>query len=133
MTHPSRTNAFLGRTLDFANDPLKSLIQQKDSAGIAGVILWQGAPENEGARQERWAFLALNTFDVAVSSLFTPYGSRAPECEWWQRAPISEFEDLAERYPSMKPELLWFRLPWPYSKQSQVERKIDEILSTQTR
>jgi hypothetical protein len=132
MTHPSRTNAFLGRTLDFEIDPLKSLIQQKDTAGVAGVILWQGAPKNQEARQERWVFLALNTFDLAVSSLFTLYGSRAPECEWWQRGCISEFEDLAERYPSMKPELLWFRLAWPHSKQSQVERKIEEILNAQT-
>jgi len=29
MTHPSRISAFLGRTLDFESEPLKSLIAQK--------------------------------------------------------------------------------------------------------
>jgi hypothetical protein len=53
MTHPSRTSAFLGRTLDFESDPLKSLVAKQDIAGVAAVILSQGARESKEARQER--------------------------------------------------------------------------------
>ncbi len=79
MTHPSRTSAFLGRTLDFDCEPLKSLAARQDIAGVAGVILWQGASESKEARQERWVFVALTTFDLAISSLFTLYGAHALE------------------------------------------------------
>jgi hypothetical protein len=39
MTHPSRMSAFLGRTLDFEREPLKSLVTRKDVGGVAHVIL----------------------------------------------------------------------------------------------
>ena len=129
MTHPSRTSAFLGRTLDFESEPLKSLVARKDLAGIAGIILWQGAREDEEAQQERWVFVALNTFDLAISSLFTLYGEGAPDSHWWPIKCVSQFEDLAENYPSMKQNLLWFRLPWQHSKESEVERMIGDILN----
>jgi len=127
MTHPSRTSAFLGRTLDFEGEPLKSLVARQDLAGVAGIILWQGARENEEAQQERWVFVALNTFDLAISSLFTLYGSRAPDSYWWPDKCISQFEDLAENYLSMKQNLLWFRLAWPHSKCSEAERLVADI------
>lgn len=97
MTHPSTTSAFLTRTLDFEGEPLKSLIAQKDIAGVAGIISWQSSREDDEARCQRWAFIALNTFDVAISSLFTLYGTAAPECGWWNPESISLFEDLAEQ------------------------------------
>jgi hypothetical protein len=83
MTHPSRTHAFLERTLDFETEPLKSLVSSKDIAGIASEILWGAAHESEEAREELWAFIALNTFDLAISSLFDLYGAAATEAEWW--------------------------------------------------
>ena len=129
MTHPSRTSAFLGRTLDFESDPLKSLVAREDLAGIAGIILWQGGPENEEAQQEQWVFVALNTFDLAISSLFTLYGERGPVSHWWRKLCISQFQDLAENYPSMKQNLLWFRLPWQHSKESAVEKMIHDTLN----
>jgi len=129
MTHPSRISAFLGRTLDFESEPLKSLVARKDIAGVARVILWMGAREDEEARQERWIFVALNTFDLALSSLFTLYGERAPDSHWWPHECISQFEALAETYPSMKRNLLWFRLPWTHSKYSEVERLLGDILN----
>jgi len=39
----------LGRTLDFESAPLKSLVARKDIAGIAHVMLWTGAREEEAA------------------------------------------------------------------------------------
>jgi hypothetical protein len=132
MTHPSRISAFLGRTLDFESEPLESLIAQKNIAGVAQVILWTGAREDEGARQERWVFVALNTFDIAISSLFTLYGAGAPDCQWWPYEYITIFEDLADNYPTMKKNLLWFRLPWQHSKYSEAERLLDDGLNDES-
>lgn len=129
MTHPSRTNAFLGRTLDFESEPLKTLVERQDLAGVASLLLWQGAPEDQHTEHERWVLLALTTFDVAISSLFTLYGESAPEREWWDSQCIRTFEALAERHPSMKDELLWFRLSWKHSKLSRLERSLDELLN----
>jgi hypothetical protein len=89
MTHPSRISAFFGRTVDFESEPLKSLVAQKDLAGIAGIILWRGARESEEAQQERWIEVALNTFDIAISSLLTLYEENAPESHWWRLSCIS--------------------------------------------
>jgi hypothetical protein len=127
MTHASRTSAFLGRTLDFEADPLKSLVAQKDIAGVAGVILWEASREDDEARRQRWAFIALNTFDLTISCLFTLYGAAAPEYGWWDLSCISLFEYLAEQY-SMKQDLLWFRLPWQHSKESRMQKNLREIL-----
>jgi hypothetical protein len=132
MTHPCRTSAFLGRTLDFASEPLKSLVTRKDLAGMAGIILSQGGRESEEAQQERWVFVALNTFDVAMSSLLTLYGADSPEKHWWSLQCLSQFELLAEHYPHIKQNLLWFRLPWQHSKVSQMEKLAVEILSKET-
>ena len=129
MTHPSRMSAFLGRTLDFESGPLKSLVDREDIAGVASVILWQGARENEEAQRERWVFVALNTFDLAISSLFTLYGEHAPERDWWSLPCKREFEILAENHPSMKQNLVWYRFPWQHSKQSKVESLIAKSLS----
>ena len=106
MTHPSRISAFLGRTLDFESEPLKSLFGQLDIAGVAHVLLWQAASESEEARQERWMFIALSTFDLAVSCLRALYGEQAPEQEWWDQVCISTFESLAESNPRIKNGLL---------------------------
>jgi hypothetical protein len=129
MTHPSRISAFLGRTLDFESEPLKSLVEQEDIAGIAHVLLWQGARENEEAHQERWAFIALNTFDLTISSLRTLYGASAPERDWWKSQSILLFKDLADRYPTIKQDLLWFRMSWPHSEHSKLERSLDDLFS----
>lgn len=94
MTHPSRRSAFLGRTLDFETEPLESLVAQRDIAGVAHVILWQGARENEEAQRERWAFIALNTFDLAISSLRTLYGASA----------LRMGKIVRERYPELSAE-----------------------------
>jgi hypothetical protein len=130
MTHPSRMSAFLGRTLDFESEPLKSLVAREDIAGVAGAILWHGARENEEAQRERWVFVALNTFDLAISSLFTLYGEHAPERDWWSLQCKREFENLAENYPSMKQNLVWYRFPWQHSKQSKVESLIANSISS---
>jgi hypothetical protein len=130
MTHASRTSAFLGRTLDFEEEPLKSLVAQKDIAGVAGVIFWQASREDGEARRQRWAFIALNTFDLAISCLFTLYGSAAPEYGWWNLSCISLFETLAEQY-SMKQDLLWFRLPWKHSKESRMQKSIREFYAAE--
>jgi hypothetical protein len=108
MTHPSRISAFLGTTLDFETEPLKSLVTRQDIAGVASVILWTGAREDEKAREERWVFMALNTFDLAISCLFTLYAARAHESHWWPYEGIAKYEDLADNYPRMKKDLLWF-------------------------
>jgi hypothetical protein len=129
MTHPSRVNAFLGRTLDFESEPLKTLVSRKDSAGVAYMLLWQAAREDQYAEQERWVFIALNTFDVAISSLSTLYGKSAPEREWWDSTCIGTFETLAEQHPEMKGKLLWFRLPWEHSKSSQLDRGLDDLFN----
>ena len=131
MAHPSRTSAFLGRTLNFEVEPLKSLVTRKDLGGIARVILWQGGPESEEAQQERWVFVALNTFDLAISSLFTLYGASAPDRHWWQDASVSRFEELAENYPSIKENLLWCRLPWQHSKEGILAKMISSTLNAQ--
>jgi hypothetical protein len=60
MAHPSRVSAFLGRMVDWESEPLKSLIARQDMAGIAHLLFWDAAPEDEEARQERWTFIALN-------------------------------------------------------------------------
>jgi hypothetical protein len=130
MTHPSRIHAFLGRTLDFDTEPLKSLVAQQDIAGIANEILWGAALEGQEAHQERWAFIALNTFDLAISSLFTLYRERAPECEWWPCQGIPLLESVAETYPMIKQDLLWFRLVWPHSKRSELEISFDDIFNS---
>jgi hypothetical protein len=130
MTHPSRTSAFLGRTLDFQSEPLKTLTERKDLAGVASILLWKDEQERQDAGHERWVFLALNTFDVAISSLFTLYGAGAPEREWWDRSCIQTFKALAEHRPAMKGELLWFRLPWQNSKLSQLEQSIKRLPPT---
>jgi hypothetical protein len=124
MTHPSRISAFLGRTLDFESEPLKSLIAQQDIAGVAHVFLWQGARENKEAHHERWAFVALNTFDLAISSLRTLYGASAPERGWWPGQSIAQFEGLAKDYPAIKQDFLWFRLNWPPSQHSALEKSL---------
>jgi hypothetical protein len=131
MTHPSRINAFLGRMLDFESEPLKSLVAQQDIAGVASVILWQGARENKEAHHQRWAFVALNTFDLAMSSLRTLYGAAAPERSWWSSQSISEFEGLAEDNPGIKQDLLWFRLNWPHSQYSQLDRSLADFFNNE--
>ena len=129
MTHPSRISAFLGRSLDFETEPLKSLVAQQDIAGVAHVILWQGARENEEAQRERWAFIALNTFDLTISSLRTLYGASAPGRDWWRSQSISQFEALADEYPRSKQGLLWFRLNWPHSQYSELERGLADFFN----
>lgn len=126
LAHVTTTAAFLERTVDFESEPLKSLVARKDIAGVANLILRTGGREDDGARKERWVFVALNTFDFAISSLFTVYGARAPECQWWPCQCISQFEDLAEDSPGMKRDLLWFCLPWQHSKYSEAERLLDD-------
>jgi hypothetical protein len=132
MTHPTRISAFQGRTLDFESEPLKSLVARQDLAGIASVILWTGGREDDAARQDRWVFVALNTFDMAISSLFTLYGERAPESGWWRPNCISLFETLAENYPNMKHDLLWFRPDWPHSKLSKMEQDLRDLFNADT-
>lgn len=129
MTHPSRISAFLGKTLDFESEPLNSLFRKRDIAGVARFLLWQAASESEEAHQERWMFIALNTFDLAVSCLRTLYGEQAPEQDWWDQVCISIFESLAESNPRIKNGLLWFRLEWPHSKRSKLQKEIDHSLN----
>ena len=108
------------------------MVAQENIGGVARIILWEGARENEKAQQERWVFVALTTFDLAICSLFTLYGAQAPEREWWQRECISVFEGLAKRHPNMQQELLWFRLPWPYSKHSRLEIALDGLFNSES-
>ena len=136
LAHITTTAAFLGRTLDFEKDTtIQSLIGRKDIAGVASEILRRAAPEGAEARQARWAFIALNAFDVAVSSLFTLYDSevpesRAPERHWWSTECVALFEEFASSSslsdPTIKQDLLWFRLgsERPHSKQSRDEVEI---------
>jgi hypothetical protein len=132
MAHPTITKAFLGKTLDLESEPLKSFVARKDLLGIANMILWHAAPESEKARQDRWVFVALNTFDLTVSSLFALYGPEAPERGWWgQFERLATFEALAEQYPNMKAELLWFRLPWMHSKESEMKRDLDSLFNSE--
>lgn len=57
-------------------------------------------------RQSDGVFVALNTFDVALSSLFTLYGEHASERDWWPLQCKRDFEKLADDYPSsMAPKM----------------------------
>jgi len=77
MAHPSRTSAFLGRTLDFESEPLKSLVAREDITGVARVILWQGARENEEAQAERWG---IRCPQHVRCSLIVPFHSLRRAC-----------------------------------------------------
>jgi hypothetical protein len=134
LTHVTAASAFAERAVNLEEDPvITSLIGRKDVAGVAAEILRRAAPESAEARQVRWEFVALNAFDVTISSLFTLYDleapkSRAPERHWWPSGCVALFEDLASSLPdpAIKQDLLWFRLEprWAGSKQSRDEMEI---------
>jgi hypothetical protein len=130
MSHPSRMSAFLGRTLDFGAEPLKSLVAQQELAGVTHLILSEAAPEDNEARQEHWLFVGLTTFDLAISSLLDLYGAQSLECDWWPSLCISVFEGLAEANPAVKQQLLWYRLQRPNKKQSPIGEEIDHLLDS---
>jgi hypothetical protein len=129
MTHPSRISAYLGRVIDFESEPLKTLTANQDLAGVASIILCEGRREDQNEEHERWVFLALNTFDVAISSLFTLYGERAPEREWWDSSCIRTFEALAEHQPAMRGKVLWFRPPREH--RSRLERSLSDLFNSE--
>jgi hypothetical protein len=77
-------------------------------------------------------FVALTTFDLAISSLLRLYGAQASKCMWWRQEYISLFVALAETYQSMKQDWLWFRLECSYAKQRPFYGELDRLINSES-
>lgn len=124
LSHPTRKSAYAERNVDFDKEPLKSLAAQNDLKRIAAELVLGGCAQSPDEKKKQWAFVALNTYDICISSLLSIYGESTHKRHFWSDANNQTFERIAEKHPEVKDYLLWFRLQFRATRTCAVDRKI---------